>query len=71
MRIIEALLALGFPLTCAAKGRWVMMIAGVACPLLWVIGAGRQARRSSWWARRYYGEPRGSGSKTYRLLAGA
>jgi hypothetical protein len=71
IRIIEAVFALGFPLTCAAKGRWISMIAGVACPLLWIIGAGRRARPGSWWGRRCDCESRGRGAGRRRLPAGA
>lgn len=51
IRILEAVVAAIFPLTCALKGKWGLLILGFAAPALWVIGAARHAKPTSRWAR--------------------
>jgi hypothetical protein len=69
LRILEAAVALVFPVVCAMKGKWGFVILGFALPVVWVIGAVRLAKPSSWWARRYYGDATMSESEQHFVLS--
>jgi hypothetical protein len=47
-------LYLSFPIICAMKGKWLLVVVGLFVPLCWLVGALRLAKPGSFWARTRY-----------------
>jgi hypothetical protein len=69
VRILETAVVLGFLVVCGMKGKWGFVILGFALPPLWIIGALKLAKPTSWWAKRYYGDATMSESEQHFVLS--
>lgn len=55
---VSVVLHLVYTIICLLKGKLVVGLVGLPVPLLSLVGAVRLAHPSSFWARRFYGEPK-------------
>jgi hypothetical protein len=60
---------LGTLVVCGMKGKWGFVLLGFGVPVLWVIGAVKLAKPTSWWASRYYGDVAMSESEQHFVLS--
>jgi hypothetical protein len=67
--IVGTAVLLGMLVVCGMKGKWVFVLLGFGFPVLWVIGAIKLAKPTSWWASRYYGDVSMSESEQHFVLS--
>jgi hypothetical protein len=55
-RIVGAAIGIGLLVACWLKGKRGFAVLGVIVPFVWLIGAIRLAKPTSYWAARWYGD---------------
>ena len=58
--VVGPVIAVVLVTACAMKGKWGMIVMGIfpIVGVTWFVGAIRLAKPSSYWALRWYGEPK-------------